>query len=431
MTATMKRSLLDPYSGKARETNRGSHGLEVDREIPGTYRHYRAAMEQEFGRGNVPTLGDIVSGAVGFLSCPDDSVRTEIGRTLTRTMAGFTGSGGGFALPTGMAEDIWDRARTTDGPWKRCNWWPVNEREWWFPVVGETSRANGSRWGGIQATWGLSETALPAASQSALNRMVFTQNRLLIYTPNISRDLMSDSRRMDRWLQYAGMSELRFQIENAMINGPTISGTTPTGTDVGPQGVVGGPATVVVPKQSGQGATTIVYQNIDALWSAIAAGNKENCCFHANDDTIQYIDEIATGGQWSESIYLPRGANGNKYALIKGCDLIPSECCPSLGNPGDLIAVDWSDYCLTYLQYKPTDSPLAFGVEIPNDLGHRGIVGLPEDAVESRMSAEALFTTDQLAFLWKFRGDGRFLWATTMTNVNGKTVGPAAILAPR
>ncbi len=61
---------------------------------------------------------------------------------------------------------------------------------------------------------------------------------------------------------------------------------------------------------------------------------------------------------------------------------------------------------------KPTESPLAFGVEIPNDLGHRGIIGLPEDAVESRMSAELLFSTDSLAFCWKFRGDGRFLWAT-------------------
>jgi hypothetical protein len=42
-----------------------------------------------------------------------------------------------------------------------------------------------------------------------------------------------------------------------------------------------------------------------------------------------------------------------------------------------------------------------------------------------------LFSTDQLALVWKLRGDGRFLWNSTMTNISGSTVGPCAIIAQR
>jgi hypothetical protein len=58
-------------------------------------------------------------------------------------------------------------------------------------------------------------------------------------------------------------------------------------------------------------------------------------------------------------------------------------------------------------------------------------MGLPEGVVEQRASGQALFSTDQLALVWKLRGDGRFLWNSTMTNISGATVGPCAIIAQR
>ncbi len=375
-----------------------------------------------------PSMGKILSMACAVSTAFDDGARSLGVQWLQRrTMVGYSGPAGGFALPWDMSKDVFDRARTTDGPWRRCRWVEQPTRMWTIPAVAETSRANGSRWGGIQASWGYGETSVPPGSQSSLSSVEFTAQRLLIYVPSISRDLWADSTGLDLWFSYVALAEFRYQIESAMINGASAA----VGGVACPVGVIDAPSTVTVAKDGGQSSGTISTTNIDNMWAAIAAGNKENAVWHANDDTIKAIDEVATAYNWPQSVYLPQGINGNPHALIKGRPLLPSECCPAIGTPGDLIAVDWTDYVLTYLKPKGYESALAFEFRIPDDLHHRGVVGLPEGIVEQRMSDQAFFSTDSLAFLWKFRGDGHFLWNSTMTNINGAVVGPAAIIAKR
>jgi hypothetical protein len=219
-----------------------------------------------------------------------------------------------------------------------------------------------------------------------------------------------------------------------MING---SGTA-VGSGPCPQGAINSPCTVTVSKGS-TSASSISAANIDLQWSAIAAGNKRNAVWHCNDDTADQLDQLAVSGQWSETIYIAAGRYGNEFALIKGRPLIPSECCPVIGSPGDLICVDWTDYVLTYVVPKPTNNPLAvedssplsFNVTVPDDQYHSGMVGLPPDAVESRVSDQKYFDTDSLGYAWKIRADGHFLWNSTMTNINGAVVGPCAVIAQR
>jgi HK97 family phage major capsid protein len=413
----------------------------LDGEPPGTlYRAWRERMEEQLPGKRCPTTGNIIQMAIGARTCFETSKRNYLMNYLTRTGVGFTGSGpGGYGmtLPTGMSEFVFDRARTTQGPWSRCNWRAITEREWLMPAVAETARTNGNRWGGIQAYWGVGEASPTPSTQPSVASIRFTPHDLRIYTPGISRDLWDDAVKIQLWFEYVAQSEMRFQIENGMINGPGAGITTggaptvpPIGSVVGPQGVVNAACTVVVAKQSGQSVSTIQAINIDQMWSAIAAGSKENAVWHCNDDTLQYIDQLAVSGQFPEGLYFPRGYFGNQYATLKGANIIPSECCPVIGNVGDLICVDWSDYYLTYIRPKSTASPM-FEIMIPSDLPHRGAVGMPPGSVESRFTDQQFFTTDALAFLWKVRIDGHFLWNSTVTNVNGAIVGPAAVLAAR
>ena len=132
-----------------------------------------------------------------------------------------------------------DRARTTFGVCDLLNWWPVKTREYKFPAVQESSRATGSRWGGIQATWGLNETTLPAATDGKVSQATFDNTRLLIYS-TVSRDVWEDSESLERWLSYIAMSEIRFSIELAVVQGVLN----------GPTGIIGEPCTVTVPKGS-------------------------------------------------------------------------------------------------------------------------------------------------------------------------------------
>ena len=273
--------------------------------------------------------------------------------------------------------------------------------------MNESSRVQGSRYGGFSAQWGLSETTLPAASDGKISQVNLVQNRLLLQTI-VSRDIWTDARKIQRWLSYIGHAMFRDSIEQAMVSGALN----------GPTGAIASAATVVVPAQGGQSAGTIVYQNIDAAWSAMYSGCKENACWHCSDDTVQYLDELATSGQFPENLYFPAGLSpmGTPWATIKGKPLYPSEWCPSVGNPGDLFCIDWGEYVFSYMQVDPTQSPLSFYVDLPNDSFHRGLVGIPEGSVEQRVSDQLYFDTDRLALVFKFRGDGQFIWSGTMTN---------------
>lgn len=423
-TATMSMQTPDDLApGVTRDLfpwHEGDIGLDG---APGALlRHYQATMQRTL-RKPAPTFGEVVAAAFKARTCHDDAKRDRLLATISRTMTeGLSGGQGGFAVAYGLADDVFDRARQTDGPWKRANWWPVKTYEWRFPVVNETGLASGKRFGGLTSQWGLSETQEPAPSDGKLANITFKNERLLIFT-NISHDLFADSESLSRWLYYAACAEFRYAIEAAMILGVE--------NGVGPVGVIGAPWTVVVPKDSGQTAGTITASNIDNLWAAISPENSENCVFHANKATISYIDKLAQSGQFPEGLYFPRGYTGNQYATIKGCDLIPNNFCPNVGTPGDLIAVDWSDYVLTYVRPKPTDSSLTFLIDVPTDSGHRGIVGMPRDAVEARRTEHYLFQNDVYSFAFKYRGSGSMLWAGTSADANGNVIGPAAVIAQR
>ena len=56
---------------------------------------------------------------------------------------------------------------------------------------------------------------------------------------------------------------------------------------------------------------------------------------------------------------------------------------------------------------------------------------MPADSVEAHVGDEFLFGSDELAFNWKFRGDGHFVWANTVTLPDGTIAGPASIVAQR
>jgi HK97 family phage major capsid protein len=387
----------------------------------------RKALMQALTRAGVP--GQMTDGAVDHF-LPASLTRSILPATFpttrahpdefTRTGTTFSGPDVGFTVKPGYADEVYDRTRTTFGPSNLVQWWEVETRQYEFPTVQETSRVSGQRWGGITSTWGLGETVLPAQVDGKVSMADFVNERLLILT-TLSRDIWSDAKKLERWLNYVALAEVRFNIELAILMG--ITGCAR------PMSVVNSPCTVTIAKQSGQGSGTIEAINIDQMWSAIAAGNKRNACWFASDSVISAIDQLAVSGQWPEINYIPAGRYGNAYPTIKGKPLFYCEACPAIGTPGDIICADLSDYVFTYM--KAPAGGISISVDVSPGFGRSGMIGLPDGALERRASADVLFTTDQIALIFKFRGDGRFLWNTTVTSLNGATVGPAAIIAQR
>jgi HK97 family phage major capsid protein len=422
----MRKSLLDSPAVPSRTARPGmTRDMMAPSDADGSgkgmeYRAYCETMTRKFGY--VPTLGEIILAATTARTCFDSGVRDKLVNTLARTHVGFDGPRGGFVLATGLAEDVFDRARAVVGPWSLCNWLPVETREYRIPVVSESSRANGSRFGGVVSSFGNSEIMRPPASDGKVGCIDLSNQRLQVWTI-LSRDLWQDSGLINRWLDYVAIAEFRSAIEGAMISGGGIAA---------PQSVINAPSTVTVAKDSGQSAGTITAKNIDNLWSSISAGNKPNAVWHTSSETVAVLDGLAVSGQFPENLYFPAGSSpvGTPFATIKGRPLIESDFCQPIGTPGDLIVVDWSDYVLTYLKPKK-GSPLSFDLRPPGDGFHTGLVGLPEGAVEGRASEDLYFDADEIAFAFKMRCSGAFLWNGPCTNRNGQPVGPAAIIAQR
>jgi HK97 family phage major capsid protein len=381
------------------------------------------------------SLGEQLALTAHASSITDQRTRNERMDVLYRTMTGGGGgSTGGFLVKTEFADSVFDQARTVKGPFSECQWRTCAAREFQWPIFAGSSRQNGSRWGGMISAIGLSEIqdlSKSALAQPTIANIVFSMQPVAIYSSPISNDLLADTALVAPALDYAARAEIRYAIEySLLVGGPAASNVGPSNLG-GPQSVLNAPSTVVVPKQSGQATETIVFQNIDQLWAAIASGNKRRACWHMNDNTLAAVDQLATSGQWPESIYISAGRYGNEYPIIKGRPVYVSEACNPIGTPGDIICADWNDYWLVIHKPKPTDSTLSFSLTQPADSGHMGIIGMPQDSIESRRSDEFLYNIDSVAFMWRFRCDGRWMWPGAVTDPNGNKVGPASILAQR
>lgn len=406
-------------------------GRDEPEPLPGTARHYEQTMRRQFPGRPVPTLADQMALSFAATTCPDDAARGRMQdtlrsmQTITRTGTETLGGGKsyGYAVAPSMAAQIVDQARTRIGPWSCVKWVPVPSLEYWMAVTFESSRADGSRWGGIRARWeGTQETTLPAASQPALARINFRLSRCMIQSQPLTRDLWADTNRIQDWLDATAQSEIRFAIEHAMLNGTTNAG-------IGPRGVIGHPAAPVVARQT---AGSITQKDIDTLWGSIYAGSARGVVWHCAQSTLTAIDEMASTGGWPEALWWPTGLNPAwpDFATCKGRPVIPCEASPQLGQVGDLVAVDWSQYRLLYRQMNPMDSPLSYSFRArPSELW-QGLYGLPDDASEIRISDQILFATDELVVAWKLRAAGDFLWAnpSPLLDANGNPVGPAAVL---
>ena len=291
----------------------------------------RTRADLDCGPLEFRSLGEYMQLVAHGATIDDQRTRNERLGVLTRTMSGISGTVGGFGVKPEWADSVFDQARQIDGPFARCQFRSCQAREFQWPIFGGSTRTNGNRWGGMSAAWGLSEIAdlsiQGRISTSTRQRRVFAPALRDLFRPDQQKTYLADSMLIALALDYAARAEIRYALEYAMINGRGGYSTAGPGSIAGPQGVIGAGA----PSRSPKGATgsnAISAINIDAMWGAIASGNKRNAVFHCNDNTLDAIDQLAVSGQWSESIYIAAGRYGNEYPFIKGKPVICSEACP-------------------------------------------------------------------------------------------------------
>ena len=303
-------------------------------------------------------------------------------------------SEGGFLIQTDFQSEIIRKIFTTGALASRVVRRSLtgNNDSTAFNAIKETSRATGSRYGGVQAYW-VDEGTAPTATNVSLRRIELKLNKLAALG-YVTDELMQDAPMMADEMTDAFSEEIMFAVENSIFRG--------TGAGQ-PLGLLAHASAIDVSAETGQAASTILYENLIKMWARLFARSRANSVWLINQDCEPQLDQLAltvgTGGL--EPRFITYGADG--VMRIKGRPVIATEYSSTLGTSGDLMLVDAS-------QYRFID----------------------KGAVKQAESMHVRFTTDEHAFRATYRCDGQPTWESALTPFQGSnTQSPIITLATR
>lgn len=320
-------------------------------------------------------------------------------RRLVRAPTGASDvdpTGGGFLVQVDFAAAIFMLAHDLGEIIGRVNKLPIsaNSNGIKIPGVDETSRATGSRWGGVSSTWvGEGTSVTPSRPKFRIVEFDLKKMMSVMYTTD---ELLQDSTALTSIASQAFSEEIMFMTEDAIFEG--------TGAGM-PLGWMNSPAKIAVPKESGQASKTIVKENIDNMWSRMWARSQKNAVWYINQDILpqlmQMNQAVGTGGQL---VYLPPGGlSATPYSTLYGREVVWTEYSSTLGTEGDIVLADMSQYTL-----------------------------VDKNGVQAATSMHAAFLTDEMVFRITYRVDGKPMWHNVLTPFKGSnTKSPFISLATR
>ena len=251
-----------------------------------------------------------------------------------------TGADGGFAIQTNFAGQIMESAVQESELLKLIDRYTVgsgaNSAKWL--QVDETD-VSSSVFGGVQMYWA-SEGATVAASKPQFREMKLDLEKMmgLAYATD---ELLEDAPFM------SGFFERGFRLGADRL----LTASVLAGDGVGkPLGILNSGALTTVAKTSGQTADTITGANVMAMWQRLLPRSKRNAVWVLHPDCEEFLPRLsiaATGGSAEKFLWDPEGGlSGLNYQRILGRPVIFDDNCSALGDKGDILLIDPSQYIL-------------------------------------------------------------------------------------
>lgn len=306
-------------------------------------------------------------------------------------------SEGGFLIPTEQRTEILEIGLEKSEFMNRCRPMPMQSNTVKINYVNDTDRSGGLIHGGVKMYW-VAEEGTPTATKPALGQVTLSLNKLfgLAYATS---ELIEDSpMSIGPWLSQVFTDAFSWQMDYEIING---SGTGR------PEGILNADALVSVAAETNQSSTTIYADNILKMYARMPAANRRNAIWLANEDTFYQLStmtlDVGTGGV---PVYLPANGLANQpFDTLMGKPVIFTEHCQTMGTVGDIFFVDLSQYLL--------------GTKAGG-------------ALRADTSIHLKFETDESAFRFIYRVDGRCWWPTYVTpRHSSDTLSPIVGLATR
>jgi len=302
---------------------------------------------------------------------------------------------GGFLVQPDFAASIFSVAHDGSQFLQRCRSTPVSGNGLVINVIDETSRAAGSRFGGVAAYW--KPEAGTSTAQEVKLAQVELKLRKLIASSYATDELLEDTAALGPIVSQAFSEEITFMIDDALVRGDGAAM---------PLGITKAACFIEQAEETGQTADTIVYENLVNMWSRLHYRSQGSAVWMVNQNCLPQLMlmtmDIGTAGV---PVYLPPGgASGAPYGTIFGRPVLVNEFSAGLGDEYDVMLADWSQYQV-----------------------------ITKGGLKADVSAHVKFLEDEMTFRFTYRIDGQPLWKSALTPFKGtgSTQGPFIGLAER
>ena len=296
-------------------------------------------------------------------------------------------SQGGFLVTSDIAAGIHENMWGIGNVLSQFNAINVQGNGLTINAIDETSRAAGSRMGGVRGYW-MAEGVDKTASQPKFRQIELKLKKVaaLVYATD---ELLQDSGAFAQWIANSVPNELRFLVEDSIIDGDGIGK---------PLGILQGGSLISATRTD---ASEVDADDIGRMWSHRYLGPQDYVWFVNSSVLPQlYRMTIADGGY--SPVYTPPGGLSNSpYGMLFGRPVIENEYCPYLGTVGDILLASPSQYAL-----------------------------ITKGGVQAASSIHVNFVSDETAFRFVYRVDGQPIWAADVDAFDGShTFSPFVALA--
>lgn len=317
-------------------------------------------------------------------------------RNAAATTYGSEGVGadGGFAVPPDFRSEIMIKVFGEDSLIGRTDRIQSSSNTLVLPVDMTTPWQTT---GGIQAYW-TAEGGTKTQSKPTLEEVALKLHTLAALVP-VTEELLEDAPAMDSYLRRKVPEKMDFKISDAIVRGDGVGK---------PLGFLNSAALVTVSAEGGQTADTINATNVLKMLARMPVQSRRNAVWLVHPDAEVQLPLMTIGNQ---PVYVPPGGlRENPFGSLLGRPVIPHQVAETVGDLGDLMLVDFSQY----LSVTKTGS------------------GRDANGMRADVSIHLWFDQDIVAYRFTIRVAGQPWWSAATAQRDGSnTQSPFVVLAAR
>ena len=299
------------------------------------------------------------------------------------------GSDGGFLVPEQFAARILDSALEDEIVRPRADVWPMQTDT--LKVAGvDASDSSSDLFGGISGQW-IGESGTISLEDISFKKVELHARKLAVLT-KASNEIREDGISFEQQLEETLRQAVSWYMDYAFLRG----------TGVGqPLGALNDPAKVEVSKETGQVADTIVYANLCKMLARLHPRCFGNSLWIASPSCIPQLLQLSVIiGVGGSHVPVLQQTDGGFTVLTR--PVVFSEKLPTIGDAGDIILADFSQYAIGIRRQMTLDK-----------------------------SGHVYFTTDETGYRAIVRVDGMGKWSAAYTPKNGDSQSWVVSLAAR